>query len=290
MWPQVTLTCDGLDPFPVTVAAGVIGQSLDLGFPVVREVSAEAPDADGTLDTTSRHGARTVTLALHLADDADVWALEQRLRAFLLASRRPVMLVQQTPAAPLQRVVLRPVTAAGSLGGMPVVTDRPIVCQWVCPSGVVESAEEHSVFAPASGAGTEGGRTYDLDFDRTYAGGSVIGETTVFNAGTVAAYPLLRLYGPIGDGSDDVHVLHVESGRRLAFTGLTVGAGEFVEIDTRAKTVRYLGDGNDSRYDDVDFGVHEWWSLAPGPNTIRVLPDTSSPPAGAEIVWRDAWL
>lgn len=291
IYPYLRLEAPGLDPLVIDVDAGYEGATLDLGDAVVRDVTEDAPDADGTIDTTQYVGARNVTLAVNVTS-ASLWTTVQRLRAFTHPRLRPTLYVQQSAEAPLQQMTLRRSQWSDVIGGSERAngydqdSDRAVTVQWVAPLGILESADLNVATANASGGGVEGGRTYDKTFDFTYIGGSVIGETTVTNDGTVDAWPLLRVYGPCTDP-----VLRNQTlGLQLAFSGLTVNAGEFVEIDTRARTILYNGDPTNGRYQYLSFATSAWWPLAPGENVIRFTPATYTAPSYLEITFRDAWL
>lgn len=284
-YPVLRLEATGLDPLVLSAAAGWAVQALDLGDAATRAVVQDAPDADGTIDTTQYVGARTVAMSIKLVPKLSGITKElmrRRLRAFTHPRLRPVLYMQfdgeDEQLIQLRRSQFSNVAQNASYA--------PVTLQFVAPYGIIESSVEHVANANASATGTEGGRSYDHTFDTVYAGGGVIGETTVVNDGNADAYPLIRIYGPCTEPK----VLNETSGLTLNFVGLTINAGDFLEVDTRAKTVFYNGTPTDSRYNKFDFAVSEWWALSPGTSLIRFNPATSSPPSNAEINWRDAWL
>jgi hypothetical protein len=281
--PVVRLEAAGLDPLELDPYQGYVVTALDLGYPTVRTVVQDAPDADGTIDTTSFVGARYVNANITLNPVAATKEqMRARLRAFMSPKLRPTMFVALDGEAEKQ-LTLRASLWSNLIQNPAYAT---VAAQWAAPYGILESADQHSATVLATGQGVEGGRVYDLEYDRTYIGGTVIGETIISNAGDADAYPLIRMYGPATDPT----LRNVTQDRALVFTGLTIGAGEFVELDTRAKTIRYQGDPTDSRYSTLDFPASSWWTLSPGLNTIRFLPATYTAPAQAELVWRDAWI
>lgn len=278
------LEAPGLDTLALDPWTGYVIQALDLGDAETRVVAEDAPGADGTIDTTAFTGARPVMISLKLVPAAGRTKeqMRRRLRSFTHPQLRPVLYFQ-IDGGPDQQITLRRSAWSSPMQSSAYAN---VGAQWVAPFGIIESAELHVVVAPASASGGEGGRTYDLTFDRTYSGGVVIGETTVTNNGNADAYPLIRIYGPVTEPV----LTNVTQNKSLVFVGLTVLAGEFLEVDTRNKTIRYLGLASDSRYSKLSFPLSSWWTLSPGDNTIRFLPATFTAPANAEISYRDAWL
>jgi hypothetical protein len=292
-YPIVRLEAPGLTPLVLDPGAGLYGQSLDLGDAATREVVDDAPDADGTDDNTAHVGARSITLALIVSpDSALLWSLRQQLRAFTHPALRPTMFVQQSSDAPEQQVTLRRSKfsevlgstdrEAGSIDPTPIV----VTAQWVAPTGILESVALHDVSGFAAGT-TLAGRAYSLTFSRVYPASDPGGTINVANAGTADAYPVIRLYGPCTEPV----IRNVTQGKALFFAGLTLAGGEFIEIDTRAKTILFGGDPTNSRYDKVVFPSSAWFTLSPGVNVLRFNPATFTASSSfAEILWRDAYL
>lgn len=292
LYPIVRLEGDGLDTLLIDDSIGIYAQALDLGDAVTRVVAIDAPDADGTIDTTTFVGARNVTLSVILYPDVDLWDLRHRLRAFTAPRLRPIMYVQLAVGAPEQRIQLRRSQYSDIIGDGPrAATQRDpeaavITVQWVAPLGILESTDLHVVNIYASGGATAG-RTYSLTFSRTYPASAAIGSGIAHNSGNVDAYPLIRLYGPLTEPVID----NDTQGKSLTFVGLTIAAGDFLEIDTRAKTILLNGDPANSRYDKLSYPASEWWTLSPGDNSIRFHPATyTEATTVAELSWRDAYL
>jgi hypothetical protein len=310
------LEAAGLSPLTLSRYDGYYVQHLDLGSARTREVVEDAPDADGTLDSTAFIGSRVVTIGVRVLRDNGpaVHVLADRLAAFTSPRLRPYLYVQRDEE-PERRLQLR-----RSQWSAPIAKGRAldIVAQWVAPTGVLESAELQSSTVSAAGPGSNLGRRYDRVYDgggeswlteddepwlteddepwltssgeagtgpRRYPAAEPAGTSSMFNAGTADAYPVLRVYGPCQDPT----IENLTQGKALVFGGLAIDAGEFVEIDTRAKTVRFLGLATDSRYGTVVFAESSWWTLSPGPNAVRFTPAEFSAAAEVVIEWRDAW-
>lgn len=285
MTTGILLEAPGLDPLDVSRANGYIVTRLDLGDADTRAVATEAPDADGTDDTTSLTGARVVTMAVRLVPRngyvPDV--LERRLRAFTAPRLRPTMTIARDGMPTVQATLRRGPFSAP----IEQATYRDITVQWVAPSGILESADEHVRIVYAAGTGATVGRAYSLTFSRVYPASPPLGTGIVVNAGNTDAYPLIRLYGPVTEPEID----NLTQGKSLVFAGLTLTAAEYLEIDTRAKTILLNGDSASSRYDKLDFPGSDWWTLSPGENEIWFHPATFTEATSlAELTWRDAYL
>lgn len=282
--PAVRLEADGLDPLVLDPYAGYVVRSLDFGDAATRSVVDDAPDADGTIDTTRFTGARVVQLTVALVPVAATKeAMRRRLRAFTAAGLAVYMYVTLDDLDE-QRIQLRR-SKFGNVIQHPGLAD--CVVQWVGPLGILESSELHSAFVYASDPTPPGGRTYPLTFPRVYPAAGPTGVVIVNNAGDATAYPLLRLYGP----ATEPIIENLTQDKLLEFDSLTINAGEFLEIDTRAKTILLNGDPTAPAYDKLLYPNSAWWTLSPGDNEIKYRPATfTAATTVAEVVWRDAYL
>lgn len=259
--------------------------SLDLGVPVPRRVIDAAVDADGEIDTTAHFGGRTVTVAVY--SSSGDWEMLQRLRAFLSPRLRPTIVLVE-PGAPDRQITVRgeewdePVPAEHVHAG-----HRFAVSQWFAPSGVIESAVEYlDVVYPGStgGAGVE----LPVELPVELVGSGPPGSGTVVNGGTIDAFPVLRLFGPLAAGQ--LVVENRTTGRRLVFDDLEVTGGNYVEVDVRRRTILLNGLLSQSRYDRLVVAESQWWTLAPGVNDVRFLPDSFTAPAQMQVRHRWAWI
>ena len=287
-YPTLRLECDGLESLVIDDAAGLYVSAIDLGNAVTRAVVQDAVDADGTDDSTTYAGARNVTLQLSIFPDVNaetLWTLRQRLRSFTSPRLRPVLFIQQSEDAPEQRIVLRRSDYTDVLAASNSDWAR-ITVQWVAPSGIIESAVVHPVQVFAA-TGDGAGRTYDLTYPRTYPPSAALGTATIVNSGNADAYPLLRIYGPL----TEPEITSYTQDKSLVFAGITLVADEFLEIDTRAKTIYLNGDPSANRYSFLVFPESRWFTLSPGTNQIRFHPATFAEAVSrVEFTFRDAWL
>jgi len=285
------LTADGLDDLVLSPENGWRVEIIDIGSPVMAEVTSDRPDADGRIDQTLYFRDRAVTLRAHLLPEDQIIRRTtlDGLKRFLSPRLRPYLILTEDESDTTERRIrLRanqwsePITAAGF---------RTVQISWVAPDGIVEAAVEQSASAFASGSGSELGITFDgVTFDGlTFPTSPIIGSTQVVNNGTTDVWPLIRIYGLC----TEPNIENQTTGKKLEFNSLTINAGEFLEIDTRNKTVRYQGLSTDSRYDKVDFAVSAPGldlRIVPGLNQFRFYPATNGATSVAEITWRSAWL
>jgi hypothetical protein len=254
---------------------------LDVGFPTIRPVTHARPDEDGELDTTALHGAAAVSMDLMLIPGAlTLTALLDELRSFCHPASRPYLVVERDGQQ--RRMRLR-----ADQQSAPITTPmyQQVQAQWRAPDGVWEALAEQIGTSDAVTAGS-GGRSYPRTYPLTYAESSPVGAVTVGNDGNVAVRPLLRLYGP----SDGPRVENQTTGERLIFTGLTLLAGEWLELDCMEKTARLNGLANQSRLAQLDFLNSTWLRLLPGMNTVRYYPVSFGDGARLEVRFRPAWL
>jgi hypothetical protein len=272
-------------------AGGYRVARLDIGLPTVRAVTVPRPDQDGEDDTTAHHGAAAVSMDVRLlagrdsglvgiAPSPSLIDLRDALRAFCHPSARPYLVVEDEGQQ--RRIRLRADQFAG-----PITNPRhqQVQLSWRAPDGVMEALAEQIGTAEAVPSG-EGGFAFDMTFDLTFPTSSAVGSVTVSNDGTVDVRPILRLYGPC----IDPRVENQSTGEQLIFTGLTIAAGDWLEIDCREKTARLNGLASQSRLSRLDFANSSYLRLLPGMNTVRYFPVSFSTGARLEVRFRSAWI
>jgi hypothetical protein len=272
---------------------GVVLQRLDLGYPATRELAEPRTADDGEHDTTSLHGGRSVAVDMLLIDvDAD--PVLDELRSFCRPADRPYLYVSAGGWESERRIRLRkdqqsaPVTAEFP----PPV--RQVQAQWKAPDGVLEAAEQTTTVISAevhSSTGLE--MTVASGLSVTVASGVAMTVGTsgsaviVDNTGSMDAHWVARLYGPCTGPRFSLDSVGVS----LAFPGLTIPAGEYVELDSRARTAHANGDATISRLNALDFASSTWWRLPAGANQVRYHPDSGASAATeAHLLWRECWL
>lgn len=104
-----------------------------------------------------------------------------------------------------------------------------------------------------------------------------VAPATVTNGGNFEAAPVVKIYGPVTNP-----VLENQtSGKKLELTYALL-EGDYIVIDFNAKTI--LRSTTENLYSKLNFTVSDWWTLAPGNNTIL------STAAKTEITHQNAWI
>lgn len=276
---------DGASEMILLPRDGLKAQGLDAGSPTVREVTEDRPGTDGELDSTALFGSRAVSVELLAVQTPG--AFEDELGLFLHPSKRPYLYVVDDEWAQERRLKLRFVQlSAGRTSDMPP-TVRHIQAQWKAPDGIWEDATGDTAVTILADISDGAGLAWPITFPISWAATAAAGAQTVNNAGTAPAYFVARLYGPCTGPS----LLNVTTGEAITFTSdLVLGAGDYVEIDTREHTANAESLADASRLNYLDFAASTWWRLAPGNQELRFSAASVSTGAQVVIIYRPAWL
>jgi hypothetical protein len=288
---------DGSTVLLEDTTAGYFCTSLDLGSPAVREVMDPVPDGDGADDRTSLMGPRTVTAALSAIAGAGARldSVASLFGRFTQPSARPVLhYVLDRPGTPERTLTLRPVAYSWPITG-PSELDMQL--QFVAADPIMRDPVVQTSTGWA-GSTTNPGRFYPLTFARTYPPGGMAPSTAVVrSAGDVRVWPLLRVYGPIANCA--VNVDQYDGGANLLATqafrflaSFQVNAGHYVDVDTKAKTVRMDGDPAQSQYANVDWSTSVWPWVDPLPNygQVRLTGSNAAAATQVQVIWQDGYL
>lgn len=90
----------------------------------------------------------------------------------------------------------------------------------------------------------------------------VSGSGVVNPGGNAPVYPVIRIYGNVTDPV----ITNTTLGRTVSFSGLTIGANEWVDVDMFNETA--VNQDGDSVFDTID--SDDFWWLAEGNNTITI--------------------
>jgi hypothetical protein len=275
---------DGSRELRLLPFAGFGTLDVDLGYPESRAVSNYRPGRSGSDDETLLHGARPVTVSAqvfeHNGKQLGGWLDE--LAWFLNPGRRPFLEFRRAGQT-VRRLRLRADSRSDPIRAG-IGSRIEVSASWVAPSGREESAQLSTLTAnPEEG---EEGREYPLTFNRVYPESSGLGTIQVVNQGNADADPVIRIFGPC----TDPRVINETSGDEIAFDGITVVAGDWLEVDASEATVLLNGDPAQSRFQFVDFPSSRFWTLQPGTNAVRFAPASSSGASVCEVRWRSSWL
>ena len=264
------LTHPSLGQLDLECAEGFVVTSFSIGYPTVREVSINKALADGTIDTTNYVGARAVTIALRLDNTGcngySTQDLIDRVSPYVSPRIRPTLVytVEKNSTNPnhVRSLVLRGADA-------PLVVDAPkaltLVCQWVAAEPFTSSLVDDCAVAPLTES-LEFGRTYDLDFDRDYPPSPPVGITTFTPNGNAPMDWTGTITSEITDPIATINNVDI------IFTGLTLIAGQTINIDTANRTILRNNDPLDSVYGFTNFQDWTWDDIRvrPGNNYIRL--------------------
>lgn len=276
----LTLTLGALSLDLMDPVNGFFIAQVDLGFPNVREVSTNRPDADGVIDETRWVGPRVVSVTGKVQGDT---VLSRSARLGLLApfldpSVRPVLVYAIDGDQPARQLTLRGSDWSTPLDD-PWVSDFHVAWK-TADSSWAASDQLHTVSVPASIVAQ--GRTYTWTPPRHYPAGSQITAPAV-NTGNRPTRPVFRVDGPITGPV-------IYGGGTISFLpAFAVPAGRYVSIDCGTRTV--LLDGLYNVFGQVDFLNTTWPVFLPGvQNNIQLQGSATGPSTLLTCTWRDAWF
>jgi hypothetical protein len=250
-------------------AAGYFCQSLDLGAPVVRNVTVDRPDQHGMDDRTAYFGGRTVVanLVALVSAGAQIDAIASQFGPYMLPSARPVLhYVLDRPGAS-ERVL----TVRGESYDYPIVgaTQRDIVLTFVAADPILRDAVAKYATATPSAA------------------------ATLQPSGDLPAQPSLQINGPITAPQVTFQTLHTDTPALVAFVaGYAIAAGHYVLVDTVAHTALVDGDPAQSAAASIDW-THTVWPVIPSaPDGATMAIAGSATTSATEVLasWQDGYL
>src|SRR5262245_10383719 len=276
--------------------AGWVCDTLNLGYPEVRAVVNNRPDQHGIDDRTRFYGARAVSADLvtttgwgaRIDDVADSFA------PFMRPDVRPVLHFILDRGNNDERTL----TVRAADYGWPILDDyeRAIHLAWIAADPIARSTSTSTATA-WSGASVGAGRAYNLTFDRTYPTGTSSPPTGIIRpTGDVPVQPLYRVFGPITGPK-----LHFPGMRAdgTAYTfdinfvaSLTIGASQWIDIDSANKTARLMGDPTQSVQTSIDWATTTWGSIdpAPGYSNMQLTGTSTSDNTQVTAFWTEGFL
>lgn len=272
---------DGLEALSLGIDLDTfILTKLDHGFPAVRAVGGPLSQQDGEVDTTAHVGARAVTAEVVLAQ-VNTGPLIDALTAVMHPGSRWWLYLGRLDWTAERRILARASTFSCPPGNI-----RTAQLGFHCAKGLLEDADPWvQSLNPAGGA--TGGFTTPITFPLALDSGAVPGSTSVTTSGTAATPVHWRLYGPLSDPI----VRRVDTGEQLSFPGLTIVAGDYLAIDTDARTALLNDDPAQSRHNRLDFATSTWWRLpAAGVTPVVFSATATDAPASGVLTVRNRYL
>lgn len=280
----------GDDRVELVEGEGFVNTSLDLGWPDIREISSTLPQVDGTVDHTSRFGARAITVGVGVVDALDANGVRTAtwkqalsgLARFLHPESRPTLHVRLDGVDYWITVV--PATAAAPFE-FPHHARAQIALR--APDPYLRTTTK-SVAAAGYQAGTAG-RTYPWTTPRTYpVSNGVSGSFVAGNDGNAPVWPVVTLWGPMVAAGFTLE--NSTTGQEFKMLPVTVEEAHRLVIDMRNRTVRYDGDPELPRFSLVDFTNSDWLVLHPGDNELQFITDAGGLAAMISVEWSDPYL
>jgi hypothetical protein len=257
----------------------ILCKQWDLGAPEVRTTSVANPGADGVTLSDGFVGSRTVTLDLAIMGGADpitgqvhdAYWYAAKLTQMAHPKASPRLLItrdDELNAGKTWAMDLR-----GSPYSLPFTSRSASVLDlqltFTCPLGLIEGPLQS--FTTAASSDETGQTDLDLPMLTPFTFGligSKYPRLTLDVGGDSTVAPVIYIAGPVADPN-------VISGPdKFAFKGLTLKAGQAVQVDMATGDVR-LGDlvsgqitDDMGAYNTVDWAVSTFWQWAPGPHTI----------------------
>lgn len=265
------------------LSSGVVVSQFDPGWPEIRKVEQDLADRDGELDQTKFFGPRVLSMQGTIYPPAGVTreAVIQRLAAYCGAGQRVLLTWEPEPGAGQRQCWAR---CDGFTGPYPQPGWIDFSVQWKAASSYLLSPVRQSVSMVLVATTTQGGRTYDLNYDRSYPatiGGSGVGIIT--NGGSAPAWPLVRISGD----TFRAQMTNLTTAQALVTAG-EIAADEYLDVDMGAHTA--MLNGTTSRPDLIDWQATSWWSLPPGNSTVEFTAQQMSGNPTATVIWQDAYL
>lgn len=128
---------------------------------------------------------------------------------------------------------------------------------------------------------SSGGMTFNRTFNITFAA-STGGTVAVNNLGNQPTPPVFRIYG----GVTNPDITLVGTGKQISLTG-TVQAGDYLEIDVFARTIKLNGTSNALYY--LDAANTTWFELPVGTSTIQATAFAFDATARCDVLYRSAY-
>lgn len=257
-----------------------------LEMPEIRLPSFERPNIDGAFVPNQLYGGRAITLEGKVVA-SDVATYRTRRRAFENVARiyRPgdvlnpiTMKFTTMDDLELQvEVYTRKLKFPDTL-----MTASDFVIDLYAPNIRLLSQTLHSqLISIFEGGGMAIPMAIPTDMG---VGGSV--ETQINNAGGISAFPFWVIHGTI----EDPTISNQTTGESFSLNYTLTSADEYIEVDVENRTVLYFADNTTPGVNIRQYFSGDWFELAPGNNTIKLVVADTSDTGYANVTWRDAYI
>lgn len=277
-----------LRPASPSSADPIFLTEYDLGFPEMRETAQEAAGQSGTIDLTTLHGGRNVSMELVVVDDGTMTRHQRAdlLRILCHPAKRPYLYVLQDGWSAERRMVLRGNQFSMAVDSTAKARLKATVA-WAAPYGVLESTTVSEYHIRPAGGGS--GWTFSHSFPSTnvrFTASNSTSVTSIVNTGTATAAPVFRISGTMTGPT----IRNGTTGEVLTLPNMSVPAGQFVDVDVAARTVYLNGTPGSTYYQYIDWSTSTWWEFQPGTNLLSLSALAQDSSAELVVFFRERWL
>lgn len=295
-WNASTVNTVGvLDSHPML---GTVVELLEglLDHPEFRVNNRVRPGRHGSRRGRLKLGAKGFTMSgiIFGAGRVDLETRKADLQALLVPSDEPEVFGYEHPTQGLQQVTAR--IEQPLVWGDPFelgATGPLVGCRWQVgftahdPRRYAQALQSATSSAVATGGGFSAPMTAPLAVT-----GSGTGSTATIAAGGNFERPAtIRIYGPVTNPI--VEDVSAGSGLNIAFDGLTIASGDYVEVDTDEQSARmYFGSASGylNVYGYLDFDATTFVNLPSSAITLRLRGAVITDPAQIVVSTRDAYI
>jgi hypothetical protein len=257
--------------------SGIYCEEYDgIAMPEPQRVVQQGPFQHGVTLMGARLGQRVITLKLaNLVDPTGTWTKRAAMMAMLNDLKHALYLgVALDDGSTYRMDVYYSGSFTGARAGAHDGFDRNVL-QFVADDPVWYEPSVEVINMAISAGGT--GMPIPLLIPLTVGGTSVDQTDTFAYAGTWITYPIIRITGPIQSATLTAVADASGTTEKLAFTGITIGAADYYEIDCRYgyKTVKDSTGANkigdlSSDSDLATFAIRPHPDLQEGINTFHL--------------------
>jgi hypothetical protein len=266
----------------------ILRNTSEITFPDPRAVTYDRIGRSGKKDLTRLHDVAQFTASLYVVDNETIprHTTLETIHSMLHPRNRPYVYVYREGWAAERRAELRGSSVSCTIG--PVSGSYlEVRIQAVIPEGVLESgtANTREFSIESATVGTE----VPMLVPSVMMGASLGNQQEINVDGNTITPPKFLIYGGCDDPSFTVQY-EDESQKTLAFTGLTINPGDYLEVDIANRTAYINSEPANSYYHKLNFTVSEWWELEPGANQITFNATNTDSSCVAYVEYRDRWL
>lgn len=236
----------------------------DLESPDVRYATRNKPGRPGVILGNSFKGAITPTIegVLVFSTLAERQSLQRLLMLHADAMNGVDAQLQWRPKLSddkrqlTVRLAAKPNIGSGVIKSfqLPMIADDPFI------ESTSLTQVSTSILNPGTGSG---GLSFNLTFPFSFNYTSSPATATITNSGDFAAYPTVRIIGPI----TNPRLKNLTTGKTLSLI-TTVPDGQYAEVNMKNETV--LMNGVTQMINTLDPTTSEWWPLIPGDNNVQL--------------------